>query len=210
MKAWHFVRANKQLGYGDNRIVQVGQTYRYEGKEPIELCKRGMHGSVKIMDALKYAEGNIICRVELSGDIIHGDDKVVATERKVLAMIDGEKVLRKFACMCALDVIHLWDAHEIVVRYLKTQDESIRHEARAAAWYSARATSAWAALATSAAWDSALASASAARDSALASASAARTARTARDAWAREAWEAWAKLNARLTRMVNKAIKGGR
>ena len=125
LKAWHFLASDKRLGYGDNRVVQVGKTYRYKGKEPIKLCKRGMHGSAKILDALQYAPGPIICKVELGGEVIKGDDKAVATDRKVLAMIDGTKVLRKFACMCALDVLPD-DAPEIVVRYLKTQDESIR------------------------------------------------------------------------------------
>jgi len=170
MKAWHFVRNDRKLGYGDNSIVEVGKTYKCEfpythkGEtcDKPTLCKAGMHGSEKILDALYYAAGNIICRVELSGDIVRGDDKVVARERKVLAMIDGEKVLRKFACMCALDVIDKRDAAEIFARYLKTQDESIRAAALAAAWAEPLAAT-----------------------------------------WS----EARKKQNARLTRMVNKAIR---
>jgi len=41
---------------------------------------------------------------------------------------------RKFACWCALQVSHLWDAPKIVIQYLKTQDESIMAAANAAAW----------------------------------------------------------------------------
>jgi len=206
MKAWHFISNNKKLGYGDNRVVRVGQTYKYKGKEPIELCKRGMHGSVKIRDALQYAQGSIICLVEMSGEIIKGNDKVVATERKVLAMINGEKLLRKFACLCALDVIHLWDAPDIVVRYLKTQDESIMQEAsaRVSAWGSARDSACDSAC--DSAWASACDSASAsASDSAWASAraSARGSARASASARAEE------KQNARLTRMVNKAMMKG-
>jgi len=132
IKAWHFINADRRLGYGDGRKVIKGRTYKYKGKEPIELCKRGMHASIKPLDALKYAKSNIICRVELSGQIIKGDDKCVASERKVIQVFDAEKVLRKFACLCALDGLPE-NAPDIVVKYLKTQDESIRMEADRAA-----------------------------------------------------------------------------
>jgi len=139
MKAWHFVGEDKRLGYGDNRMVKVGKTYIAKG--PLEMCKNGMHGSRRILDALRYAPGPIICRVELSGEIIHDTDKSVARSRKVLAMVDGTAILQKFARMCALDVIHLWDAPDIVVRYLKTGDEKIRVAAWVAARVAARAAS---------------------------------------------------------------------
>jgi len=197
MKAWHFLANDKRLGYKDGRLVQVGETYRYKGIEPIALCRCGMHGSERIIDALQYANGYIICKVELGGQIIKGDDKVVATERKVLAMIDGEKVLRKFACMCAMDVLPK-NAPEIVVQYLKTQDESIRDAARYAARYAA-----WGAV-RCATWDAAWC---AARDAAwYAARDAARYA-----AWG-AAWDAARDAardaqNRRLTRMVNRAMR---
>ncbi len=151
VKAWHFVAANRKLGYGDSRVVKAGRTYKYKGDEPIELCLRGMHASRRVIDALQYASSNIICRVELSGDIIEGNDKLVATERKVLWMMDCERVMRPFARQCALDVAHLWDMPDIVRRYLETGDESIRDAARAAARDAARAAARDAARA--AAWD---------------------------------------------------------
>src|SRR5690606_19611648 len=99
--------------------------------------------------ALGYAPGPILWRVELGGTIVTGDDKVCATERTYLWGVDASECLREFARKCALDVIHLWDAPELVVRYLKTGDESIRAAARPAAW-----DAAWAA-ARAAAWDAA-------------------------------------------------------
>jgi hypothetical protein len=42
-----------------------------------------------------------------------------ASERTILWRVSGERILRKFARMCALDVMHLWDAPDIVVQYLK-------------------------------------------------------------------------------------------
>jgi len=137
MKAWHCIGREKRINHGDCRIVEQGKTYTCEfpfknflgeTHDKPTLCKAGMHGSQKTLHALGYFPSNIICKVELSGDIVRGDDKAVARERKVLAMIDGGEILRKFACMCALDVIDQWDAPEIAVRYLRTLDGSLKEE----------------------------------------------------------------------------------
>ena len=143
MKAWYFSTGDKRLRYGDDRKIRAGVTHKIKG-DP-ECCYNGLHGSVSILDALQYAPGNHIWRVELSGDMDRNDDKIAATERKYLWGYDAAEVLRKFARMCALDVIHLWDAPEVVVRYLKTGDEGIRDAAWAAARDAAR----------DAAWDAA-------------------------------------------------------
>ena len=146
---WHFINQDRNLGYGDNRLVKAGRTYKVDCK-PI-LCDKGLHASKCPLDALGYASSAIICRVELGGTIIHGDEQSVATERKVLWIADATDVLRKFARLCALDVVHLWDAPDVVVQYLKTGDESLR-DAVWAAW-----DAAWAA------WDAARAARAAAR-----------------------------------------------
>ena len=142
MKAWHFLPENKKLRYADNRIVVPNETYRCPNDRPIELCRNGMHGSVNIMDALSYAPGPIVCRVNITGGLKIGDDKIAGRERNVLWMYDATPVLRKFACLCALDVVHLWDAPGVVIKYLKTQDPTFRaaakYAARAAAKYAAR------------------------------------------------------------------------
>lgn len=72
---------------------------RVEG-EPA-LCEQGLHASERIIDALKYAPGPILCRVELSDGIIFGDDKAVARERKTLWMFDATNALRDFAVTVA-------------------------------------------------------------------------------------------------------------
>jgi hypothetical protein len=74
MLAWHFLPEDKRLGYGDGRLVEVGATLECEG-EPA-LCSNGMHGSARLIDALKYANGPIVCRVEIAGDVIEGEDKL--------------------------------------------------------------------------------------------------------------------------------------
>jgi hypothetical protein len=132
-KAWHFVSDTLR----DGRPVPAdGELLKHDGR--LELCASGLHASKNILDALRYAPGHTICRVEVGGEIIHDSDKLVCLERTILWRVAGEQVLRKFARLCALDVIHLWNAPAIVEQYLKTGDESIREAARdAAAWSAA-------------------------------------------------------------------------
>jgi hypothetical protein len=170
--AWHFLPGDGTVLANTGDPVPPDGVW-IEVAPPIKLCERGLHASLSPLDALQYARGSVVCRVELAGDVLYGDDKLCATKRRILWRIDAEHALRAFARRCALDVIHLWDAPEIVVRYLRTSDEAIG----AAAWGAARGA-AW-----GAAWG-------AARDAAFAAAQgAARTA--ARDAQSR-----------RLTRML--------
>ena len=162
--AWHFLRSN-ELANGDKRKVIVGETLTVS--TPVVLCSSGLHASKRVIDALSYAPGAICCRVRLSGEIVEGDDKLAASERTVIAMIDATDVLRAFSRWCALEVAHLWDMPPIVRQYLETGDESIRAAARAAAWtawdatWDAARAAAWDA-ARAAAWDAARAAARAA------------------------------------------------
>jgi hypothetical protein len=146
MYGWWFCDENETLGYGDGRPVQCGKTHTVEGE--LELCGNGLHASKRLIDALMYASGSILYRVELGGQILHGSDKSCATERTYLARVDCDDILRTFARSCALDVIHLWDAPQVVKDYLATGDDSIRDAAGAAAGAAARAAAraaAWAA-----------------------------------------------------------------
>ena len=162
MKAWHFLHEDRRLGYRDGRVVEPGQTITVD-VDP-ELCVAGLHASVRALDALRYAPGPVVCRIVLGGTIVRGDDKIAGTERTCLWMYDATPVLRAWSRRCALDVIRLWDAPEVVVRYLKTGDESIRDaawDAARAAWDAARAAACAAArdAARDAAWDAAWAAA---------------------------------------------------
>jgi len=233
MKAWFFSIAEKRLRYNDNREIALGTTHTVDGT-PIP-CEHGLHASVNILDAVKYAPGPIVWEVELGGTIVeHEDhDKQAATERTYLrGGIDVSDVLRAFARWSALSVAHLWGMPDVVRRYLDTGDESLRDAASAAASATASAA-AWAAAwnaARDAAWASAWAAAwNAARDAAWAAArdaarAAARAAAwnaacaaraTARDAAWATAWDAaWAaardaaldEKNKKLTEMIEAAI----
>ncbi len=216
MLAWHFLPEDKRLGYDDGRLVEVGQTLECEG-EP-ELCSNGTHGSVRLIDALYYASGPIVCRVEIEGDVIEGDDKLCGRRRTVLWMLDAAELLHEFACQCAEDALTLVDnpdprsvaaiaAKRKWLRGEITDEEltaacsaawaAVDNAADAPAEAAARAAERDAqAAARAAAW-------AAARADALAAAGAAWAA--ARSAWAAALDAEREKQDARLTEMVMEA-----
>lgn len=102
------------------------------------ICESGLHASRKAWDALQYAPGPYVTLCEVRGIVTEEGDKLVCHERRPLWGYDATNVLRLFARRCALDVIHLWDAPDVVKRYLETGDESLRAAARGAAWDAAR------------------------------------------------------------------------
>lgn len=181
MNGWHFIRLDRKLGYGDNRIVKTGRVYKVKKDRNLEMCKYGLHASKRLIDALRYAPGPVVCRVELRGEIEHDEDKSVAYERKVLSILDATNILHEFACRCAEDALKLvknpdprsiaaikakrdWLKGKITDQELSAArpaawSAAARSAARSAAW-SAAASAAWFA-ARSAGWSAAR---SAARD----------------------------------------------
>ena len=157
MLCYHFTAATLRNG---DPIPAIGQWLEYTGK--IVPCKSGLHASEHPFDALEFAPGNILHRVELEGELqSHGDpiDKWVGRRRRIIATIDAKPLLREYARWCATRVLHLWDSPPVVREYLATGDESLRAAAGAAAWEAAR-VAAWAAAweareAGDAAWDAA-------------------------------------------------------
>ena len=190
MRAYYFSNKDKKLRYGDGRQIRKGRTHKVKGK-PV-LCGHGLHASKRAIDALDYAPDCYLWVVELGGDIIEGDDKVVATERTYVDGFDAEDLLREFARKQALiniEKIYEYcskEDYDLIVEYLETGSEDIRSAAESAAW-SARsaAMSAAESAASSAARAAARAAAMSAAESAASSAarSAARAAaRAARSA----------------------------
>jgi hypothetical protein len=203
--AWHFVGSRLRDG---RRIPKDGEWLVHKG--PIEICASGLHASTCLIDAVHYALGNVLCRVAVDGVAERESDKLVAERRVILWRLDSEEVLRAFARKAALSVVHLWDPPEIVVRYLKTGDESLRDAARDAAWAAAARAAAGAARAAAwaAVWAAARAAAGAAAGAAAWATRAARAAAGAA-AWAAAGAAAGAatfvKFNAQLVRMVCQA-----
>jgi hypothetical protein len=155
MEAWHWVSADKMTRYAPRVPVIVGETLRVD--PPVVLCERGLHASVRALDALQYALGPIICRVQLGGEIKHGDDKLVSTERTVLWMYDATNVLHEFACRSAetalliaqVEDARCWGAIEVKRAWLRGEaSDSDLAAARDAAWDAARSAAGAAQAAT--------------------------------------------------------------
>lgn len=130
IKAFWFQPENKKLSYGDNRRARVGITHRVKGQP--ELCVWGLHASERPIDALQYANSDILYMVELSGEIDSSCDKISAQKRKYIKRIDATKILRVFARRCALINIEKIndycedDSYEWILRWLKTGDDKIK------------------------------------------------------------------------------------
>jgi len=212
--AWHFSQQDKQLRYHDNRPIVIGEKLTVD--EPIQLCERGLHASRKLLAAANYAPGAYLWRVKLSGKVVHGNDKSVATERTAVWGFDATDVLNQFAREIALDTVEkYWDTKkfgefpEIVLQWLRTGDESLRSAAWSAARSAAR-SAAWSA-AESAAESAARSAARSAAESAAESAawSAARSA--ARSAAESAAWSAAeSAAEDKLVKMVMAAHKAAK
>ena len=187
IRTWHFVGSALRNG---RPIPADGVWLTHAGA--LMMCESGLHASPTPFDALQYSPGATLCLVDCDGETKRDTDKLVCTRRRIVARMDATELLRYFARMQALSVVHLWDAPDIMLDYLMTGEESMRTAARAAAGAAARAAAraaagdaAWAA-AWAAAWDAAWA---AARAAAGAAARAAAWAAAWDAAWA-AAWDA--------------------
>jgi len=132
MKAWHFLQNSGKLRDG-TKPPPDGVWLEYPGIR--RICESGLHASIKPLDALGYSPGNIVCRVEVDTfQMITRDYKINVCRRKIIWRYNASEVLHHFACLCALDVIELWPAPEIVRKYLRTRDPELRAEAGDASW----------------------------------------------------------------------------
>jgi len=100
--AWHFCEVNSE----GEPILRNGslaerpiRTEIHVGE--ISMCESGLHASENILDALSYAPGCYLRRVDCYGEMVLGGDKLVCRHRKVLAEANMEQLLHEFACRCA-------------------------------------------------------------------------------------------------------------
>ncbi len=135
LTGYHFTSDKLKNG---ELLPKIGEWLKHKGEIIPRFC--GLHMSVEPWDALQYAPGNLLHKVELRKDLIFDKDKIVGRERKIIATIDAEKLLRQAARKFALDVIDLWSAPEVVKEYLQTGNEQLRKQARdaAASWSATR------------------------------------------------------------------------
>ena len=155
MIAYHFTGDTLRDG---RPVPAIGEKLIHTGE--IVWCKSGLYASPKPHQALRYAPGKWLHRVECGQNEREDGDKFVCRERTILQTIDAEHLMRRFAADQALSVAHLWDMPDVVREYLTTLDDSLRAAARNAAWAAAEAA------ARNAAWAAAVVAAQAAADAA--------------------------------------------
>ena len=225
MKAWHFLKDNGAMRWKCGSVLKpkVGQTLRVD-PDKLKLCKFGLHASKRAIDALEYAPGAIICRVEVGGLIIHGDDKLVASERTIIAMADATDTLHEMAC---------WSAERTLELIKNPDPRSVAAIAAKRAWVRGEITDKKLDAARDAAWDAAWVSAwvstwdaarIAARDAAKIAAREGAARVAARGAARVAAWDAarvaarvaagvaaggaaWDAQNHKLTTMLNRLLR---
>ena len=153
--AWHF--AGRPLP----KPLANGVSYRV--KPPLELCERGLHGSVRAIDALGYANSAIVSRTLHSGEVLRDADKLCSSVRKHLWVADASSVLHEFGCYVAEQALEQeraagrepdersWAAIESKRRWVRGEANDAE---LSAAWWAARsaAESAARSAAESAAW----------------------------------------------------------
>jgi hypothetical protein len=120
MRAYHFTGDTLLDG---RPVPPVGEWLVHEGR--VEMCESGLHASRHPLDALGYAPGNLLHLVECEDVEKQADDKLVCRRRKIVKSIDAKGLLREFARWCALQVIHLWDAPDVVREYLETGSDEL-------------------------------------------------------------------------------------
>jgi hypothetical protein len=164
---WWFA-ASDVLPNGDGRAVVVGETLTVQGT-PV-LCDHGLHACRRVIDTLNYAPGEFLYRVRVGGQVVHGDDKMVGTERTALWRIDATRALRLFGCDVAEMALKAerkagrephkdsWDVVAVMRRWIDGKaTDAERSAAWSAAWSAAEiaARSAARSAAGSAAWSAA-------------------------------------------------------
>ena len=98
--AWHFTYG---MRFRDGQPLVVGKTYTHTG--PLVMCDSGYHAGRDITDALYYAPGFTVSRVECSGEMREQSDKLVCRQRKVLWSFDTKKVIIAWARRVATDAV---------------------------------------------------------------------------------------------------------
>ena len=89
--AWICYHYIKRIG--DGLLLRNGKTIRVGDalhEEDIAMCSRGLHASLCPADAKAYApSSSVLTQVAVWGRIIVEKDKLVATDRQVLEIVDS-------------------------------------------------------------------------------------------------------------------------
>lgn len=127
---YHFVGETLRDG---RPIPPDGEWLVHDG--PVKICESGLHYSLEPFDALEYAPGDTLCLVEIEDIVEAQKDKGVCRRRKIITRFDAAPILRYFARMQALSVIHLYPngTDDVVLDWLMTGGDLSRSAAYSAA-----------------------------------------------------------------------------
>jgi len=100
---WHFLSKDRRLRGGSREIVRAGRTLDFAGRPKLHV--HGFHASRQVIDALIYAPGPIVERVELGGTIVTGTGVAVAQTRTTLWMADVTRILHEFTSDVVEDLL---------------------------------------------------------------------------------------------------------
>jgi len=104
--------------------------WNFINRDDFPPVSKNLAGSQRITEALEWATGDTLLCVKIKGEVLDGGNNVyVSTETELLWSLEANLILRKFARLCALDVIHLWCVPDVVEEYIKNGDENLRRDA---------------------------------------------------------------------------------
>jgi len=130
--AWHFVGDTLRDG---KPIPQDGIWLHH--LSTCVMCESGLHASRRILDALVYAPGATICRVECADIVGEEKNKLVAKSRKILWRINGEEVLRAFAEQLSLSSLSPRVPRHPVGRFVIKDSTLVWYKAGPSSWSAA-------------------------------------------------------------------------
>jgi hypothetical protein len=79
--AWKFLREGMRSENGEH-TWEIGRWYEAAG--PLELCVNGFHCSRRILDAMRFVQGEILAEVEVRGEALAGGDKSCHRSMRVI------------------------------------------------------------------------------------------------------------------------------
>ena len=138
--AYHFTGDKLRDG---RDVPAIGEWLKHIG--PAVLCQSGLHASRTPFQALSFAPGFQLHKVEIDGIVAETDDKLVSKKRKIIASLDAKEIILSFARKQALSVIHLYDCPQVLREWLETGDPAKQKDAATAATAYATAATAYAA-----------------------------------------------------------------
>jgi hypothetical protein len=91
--AWHFITSTGLLRDG-SKAAADGEAETYDGE--LIICEKGLHASVRLIDAVAYAPGTTLRLVKVFNAITERD-KLVCSRREIVHTLDFTKILEEFA-----------------------------------------------------------------------------------------------------------------